>query len=149
MTTIKTPTTDLIIKINDIHNEYEYHFSAPHGNFSIYEIAKYIESGFDAKILTTKLVKSDDCIDKQTIKDVKSKSKELEKWIDENPSEFKRIVDEVDAMGFEGPTVDEYFNSLGGGFTAQEMIDFAQHLLKDYSTIEVTQETLNKFLNKK
>jgi hypothetical protein len=28
-------------------------------------------------------------------------------------------------------------------------IAFAQHLLKDYSTIEVTQETLNNFLNKK
>jgi hypothetical protein len=28
-------------------------------------------------------------------------------------------------------------------------INFAQHLLKDFCTIEVTQETLNNFLNKK
>ena len=31
----------------------------------------------------------------------------------------------------------------------QTAIDFAQHLLKDYSTQEVTDETLNNFLNKK
>jgi len=34
-------------------------------------------------------------------------------------------------------------------FTKQDMVNFCQHLLKDYSTIEVTQETLNNFLNKK
>jgi len=31
----------------------------------------------------------------------------------------------------------------------QTAIDFCQSILKDFSTIEVTQETLNKFLNKK
>jgi hypothetical protein len=36
-----------------------------------------------------------------------------------------------------------------GCIDKQTAIDFAQHLLKDFCTIEVTQETLNNFLNKK
>lgn len=38
----------------------------------------------------------------------------LDKFIKEQPEEFERIVDEVQALNIEGPSFDEYLDSFGG-----------------------------------
>lgn len=58
----------------------------------------------------------------------------LEGFMKNNPEEVKRMVAEVDAMGFGGPTVDEYFESFGG-YTEKDMalntIKELEAILKD------------------
>lgn len=58
--------------------------------------------------------------------------------------EFERFLTPSTAYEF-GEAYHNQFDCID----KQTAIDFCQSMLKDYSTIEVTQETLNNFLNKK
>ena len=54
-------------------------------------------------------------------KDNEERLRLLEEIITNNPEEVKRIIDKVEAMGFEGPTVEEYFESFGG-YTEKDLV---------------------------
>lgn len=66
---------------------------------------------------------------------------------DDEPNEYYKFLKEIGTQYY--AISDGEVEAIERMYTQQECIDFAQHLLKDYSTIEVTQETLNNFLNKK
>ena len=59
----------------------------------------------------------------------------------------KQTVDEC--IGFIDGIEHALTEVAKGCIDKQVAINFCQHLLKDYSTIEVTAETLNNFLNNK
>lgn len=83
----------------------------------------------------------------EAVEEVHSKSlKALEDFLQNQPEEAKRIMEEIQGMGFEGPTVEEYFGNVSG----QRAYDLEVELSKvstERDMYQMTIESLNNELD--